>query len=188
MSRGRALHALCVDNSRAVIGIVVVDSVNNEIIVFGPVAVGSNGLKAAAGNALDPGLQDGKVLEVAALQRKFVDRDIREGATQRVRNGFDQRLLPGPVSTSVAAPGVSWKSRPRLVATSRRIPRRLNFLKPGASTVTWYRPGARLRATYSPASFVCSTRATPVSVLRTVTCALVATAPVDSVATPEMLP
>ena len=65
----RAFDALCIDDGRAVIGVVVVDTVDDEVVVFGAVAVRRNGLKSSAGDALDAGLKDGEVLEVASLKR-----------------------------------------------------------------------------------------------------------------------
>jgi hypothetical protein len=69
MRGGRAFDALGVDDGRAVIGVVVVDTVDDEVVVFGAVAVRGDGLKSSAGDALDAGLKDGEVLEVASLKR-----------------------------------------------------------------------------------------------------------------------
>src|SRR5579862_7004970 len=74
----RSLHAFRIDHSGAVVSVVVVESIDHVVVVFRPISVRGGGEKSATGAALDAGLQNRKVLKVAAEKRQFVDGFIRE--------------------------------------------------------------------------------------------------------------
>lgn len=69
------------------------------------------------------------------------------------------------------------------------MPERVAFLKPPASTETWYVPTGSSVAEYKPSEFVTSDRTTCARVVEVmVTLALAMEAPEGSVTTPVMVP
>jgi hypothetical protein len=87
---GGAGDAGVVDDGFAV-GVVVVGSVDDEIVVVGAVAVGGERVEAAAGITLHAGMKREEILEVAALQGEFVDRLIRKDTAEYGVTGFGER-------------------------------------------------------------------------------------------------
>ena len=88
---GRSLHTFRVDDGGAIVGVVVVDAVDDKVIFLGTVAVGGDGEETAAGLALNAGLKDGEILKITALERKFVDGLVGESLTEYVAGGVDNR-------------------------------------------------------------------------------------------------
>ena len=75
----------------AVVGVVVGRAVDDEVVVVGAIAVGGERVEAAAGIALHAGMKREQVLEVAALERQFVDRFVGEDAAEHGVARFGER-------------------------------------------------------------------------------------------------
>src|ERR671923_173257 len=89
---------------------------------------------------------------------------------------------------SLACPTVRIRSTFGLAFTCTRMSFASAFLNPFASASTWYVPGFKLVALYTPALFVFQTVTTAVSTLVTVTVAPGTTAPLESLTIPLMVP
>ncbi len=85
---GRTGDAGIVDDGFAVVDVVIVGAVDDEIVVVGAHAVGRQGVEAAAGIALHAGMQGQEILEVATLERQFVDGFVREHAIEPLRTAL----------------------------------------------------------------------------------------------------
>src|ERR1700690_2576208 len=66
---GSPLNPFSVNDRHSIVGIVIVDPVDNKVIVLRPVAIRRDRFESAAGSSLNAGLQDGEVLEVAPQER-----------------------------------------------------------------------------------------------------------------------
>ena len=80
VSRRSSLHAFGVDDGGRIVRIIVIRAVDDEIVVLGPVAVGTDGEESAARIPLYPGTQGHQILKIAAVERKLVDRLVGERA------------------------------------------------------------------------------------------------------------
>src|SRR3954468_12770954 len=88
-----SLHAFSVDDGRAVIRIIVVGAVDDEVVIFGTVSVGTDGKESATWAALHTRAKNYEILEVAPIQWKVVDRLVREGTAQSVIRRLYKRGL-----------------------------------------------------------------------------------------------
>src|SRR5882724_3371302 len=70
---GGPFDAFFIDYRRAVIGVVVVHSIYNKVVVLRTVSVSVDGEKSSARTALNARLQHHKILEIAAQERKLGD-------------------------------------------------------------------------------------------------------------------
>ncbi len=77
---GRAGNAFLVENGGAPIRIVIVGSVNHEVVIVGTKAVGSHRMETASRRALHAGMECQQILEVSPLDGQFVDRLVRQHA------------------------------------------------------------------------------------------------------------
>ena len=88
---GRAGDARVIHHRLAVVDVVIVGAVDDEIVVVGAHAVGREGVETSARVALHARMQRQEILEVASLQRQFIDGLIGEHAVEYGVGGFGQR-------------------------------------------------------------------------------------------------
>ena len=91
MASRSALNAFGVDDGGCVVRIVAIDTVNDEVVVFGTIAVGADREKSATGITLDTRAQGDEILEIAAIQRKVIDFFVAEGAAEGVVGSVEER-------------------------------------------------------------------------------------------------
>ena len=95
MTGWSTLYTFCVDDGGRVIRIVAIDTVNNKVVVFRTIAIGTDGEEAAAGISLDAGAKRDKVLEIAPIEWKIVDLFIAERAAEGIAGGVEKRRFFG---------------------------------------------------------------------------------------------
>src|ERR1035438_2453805 len=93
MRRRRALHAFRIDHRSAVVGIVVVEAVDDVVVVFWTVPVRRRGKKPTTRSALNTGLQVSEILEVASQQRQLIDSLVGKSPTQYIGRSVDHRCF-----------------------------------------------------------------------------------------------
>ena len=104
-NRGRrSLDAFRINYRGAVVGVVIVDSVDDEVVSLRTVSIGGDGEEATARFALNAGLKHGKVLKIASLQGKLIDRLIRECLAQNIRSGLNHGSFAADIHGHAGCP------------------------------------------------------------------------------------
>ena len=106
MGGGCALHTLGVDHRGRIVRVVVVGAIDDEIIVFREIPIGTNGEESAAGITFESGTKHHQVLEVPPIQRRVSDCSVREGTPECVIGGFNQGCLTGDFDHFIGSAGV----------------------------------------------------------------------------------